>query len=64
MEIAALHHTKMAEGLAALRAAVSSTVESALGRLPDETFWVEVVGKLGGNSGGWRSGAHGFSGLA
>jgi hypothetical protein len=25
---------------------VSSTVESVLGHLPDETFWVDVVGKL------------------
>jgi hypothetical protein len=46
MWIAALHHTKMVEELAVLWAAVSSTVELALGRSPVETFRVEVVGEL------------------
>jgi hypothetical protein len=36
----------MARELAALRAAMSSTMESMLGRSPDETFRVEVVGEL------------------
>jgi hypothetical protein len=31
--------------LAALRVVVSSTVESMLRRLPDETFWLELVGE-------------------
>jgi hypothetical protein len=36
----------MAGVLAALRVVVSSAVELELGRLPNETFWVEVVGEL------------------
>jgi hypothetical protein len=36
----------MVRELAALRAVVSSTVEMALGRSPDETFQVEIVGEL------------------
>jgi hypothetical protein len=46
MRSAAHHHTKMAGELATLRAAVSSAVESVLGRSPDEAFRVEVVGEL------------------
>jgi hypothetical protein len=46
MRIAALRHTEMVGELAALRAAVSSTMEMALGRSPDETFQVEIVGEL------------------
>jgi hypothetical protein len=46
MRIAALCHTEMARELAMLRAMVSSAVELALGRSPDATFWVEVVGEL------------------
>jgi hypothetical protein len=43
---AALHHTKMARELATLQVAVSSAIESMLGRSPDGTFSVEVVGEL------------------
>jgi hypothetical protein len=46
MRAATLHHVEMARELAALRAVVSSTMESMLGRSPDETIWVEVVGEL------------------
>jgi hypothetical protein len=46
MRTVALRHTEMAGELAALRAAVSSIVESVLGHSPDETFQVEVVGEL------------------
>jgi hypothetical protein len=44
--IAALHHTEKAGELAALRAEMFSTVELVLGRSLDETFQVEIVGKL------------------
>jgi hypothetical protein len=46
IQIAALHHTMMAEMLAVLRAVVSSTLELVLRHSPDETFWVEVMGEL------------------
>jgi hypothetical protein len=46
MQIAALHHTEMAGELSALQAAVSSTVEFTLGRLPNKTVRVEVVDEL------------------
>jgi hypothetical protein len=46
MQFAALHHSKMAGELATLQAAVSSVVESTLGRSPDEIFQVEVVSEL------------------
>jgi hypothetical protein len=42
----ALRHAELAEELAVLRVAVSSTMESVLGCLPSETFRVEVVGEL------------------
>jgi hypothetical protein len=42
----ALHHTKMAREPIVLQAAVSFTVESALGRSPDEIFRVGVVGEM------------------
>jgi hypothetical protein len=43
MRLVALHHTKMAGELAVLRAAVSATAESVLGRSPSDTFRVGVV---------------------
>jgi hypothetical protein len=46
MQIAALCHTKLARELTAFQVALSSTVELALGRSPDETFRVDVVGEL------------------
>jgi hypothetical protein len=46
MRIAALCRTEMAGKLVVLQATVSSTTELALGRSPDETFRVEVVGEL------------------
>jgi hypothetical protein len=46
MRATAFCHIEMAGELVALRVAVSSAMELALGRLPDETFWVEVVGEL------------------
>jgi predicted transcriptional regulator len=46
MRLAALRHTEMAEELAALQAAVSTIVESVLGRSTSDTFCVEVVSKL------------------
>jgi hypothetical protein len=46
MRLAALRHTEMAGELAALRAVVSSTVESVLGRSPNDIFHMEVVGEL------------------
>jgi hypothetical protein len=46
MRITALHHTEMIGELAMLQTTVSSTVEFALGRSPDETFWVKVVDEL------------------
>jgi hypothetical protein len=46
MWITALRHTEMAEELNVLQTAVSSAVEFALGRSPDETFQVEVVDEL------------------
>jgi hypothetical protein len=42
MRIATLCHTKMAEELAALRAAISSVAVFVLGCSPNEAFWVEV----------------------
>jgi hypothetical protein len=42
----ALRNTEMGGDLAVLRAVVSSTVESVLGRSSDETFRVEVMGEL------------------
>jgi hypothetical protein len=46
MCIAAVRHTKMAEQFTMLWAAVSSTVESVLRRLPTGAFWVDVVDEL------------------
>jgi hypothetical protein len=46
MRLAALHQTEMAGELAAFQVAVSTTVESVLGRLPNDTFRVEVVSEL------------------
>jgi hypothetical protein len=46
MHLAAIRHTKMAGEITALWAVVSSTVKSALGRSPNDTFHVEVVGEL------------------
>jgi hypothetical protein len=46
MWITALRHTEMAEELNVLQTTVSSAVEFALGRSPDETFRVEVVDEL------------------
>jgi hypothetical protein len=46
MWMSVLCHTKMVRELATLRVAVSSAVELALGRSPDETSRVEVVGEL------------------
>jgi hypothetical protein len=46
MWITALCHTEMAGEPAALRVAVSSTMEFVLGRSPDETLRVEVVDEL------------------
>jgi hypothetical protein len=43
MQIAALHQTEMGRDLAMLRVVVTSAMEFALGRSPDETFQVEVV---------------------
>jgi hypothetical protein len=41
-----LHRTKMAGELATLQAVVSSVVESMLGRLPNETFRMEILAEL------------------
>jgi hypothetical protein len=38
LKIVALHHTKMVEELAVLRAAVSSVAKFTLGRSPNEAF--------------------------
>jgi hypothetical protein len=46
MRLAAFLHTKMAKELVMLRATVSSTIESVLGRSPNDAFCVEVVGEL------------------
>jgi hypothetical protein len=46
MRAATLHHTEMAQELAALGAVVSSIAESMLGRSPDETFCVVVVDEM------------------
>jgi hypothetical protein len=46
MQIIAFHYTKMARELAALRAAVSSTVEFVLGHSLDETLRMKVVDEL------------------
>jgi hypothetical protein len=46
IRLSSLHHTKMTGELAALQAMLSSAVELVLGRSPDNTFHVEVMGKL------------------
>jgi hypothetical protein len=46
MRTAALHHTKMAGELTALRAAVSSATELVMRCLPNETSQVEVTNEL------------------
>jgi hypothetical protein len=46
MQLVALDHTEMTGELAAFRAAVFFATESALGRSPNEIFYVEVVGEL------------------
>jgi hypothetical protein len=46
MRLAALHHTEITRELSAFRGAVSSAVELVLGRSPDGTSRVEVVGEL------------------
>jgi hypothetical protein len=46
MWLVALDHTKMAGELAVLQAAVSTIVESVLGRSPSDNFHVEVVSEL------------------
>jgi hypothetical protein len=43
---AALHHTEMAGEHTMLRVARSPTTELVLGRLPDETFQVQVMDEL------------------
>jgi hypothetical protein len=53
MCVVALHHTKIAGELEALRAAVSSVMNFLVGSSCDVTFLVEVVD--------WRSYAHSFS---
>jgi hypothetical protein len=45
MHYATLHHIEMAGELSALQAALSSATESMLGRSPNDTFHVEVLGK-------------------
>jgi hypothetical protein len=64
MRDATLCHTEMAEGLTALRAVVSSIVESALGRSPDKTFWSKLWASWLLNSGSWRISVCDLSGLA
>jgi hypothetical protein len=46
MRLAAFRHTEMVRELALLQAVVSSAMESALGRSPNDTFHMEVVGEL------------------
>jgi hypothetical protein len=46
MRLVALHHTEMAEELAALRVAVSSAMESVLGCSSNHPIHVEVLGEL------------------
>jgi hypothetical protein len=46
MRLAALRHTEMVRELATLPAMVSSATESVLGCSPNDTFHVELVGKL------------------
>jgi hypothetical protein len=46
MWVAAIRHIEMAEELAVLRVAVTSTVELVLGHSPDETFQVEITDEL------------------
>jgi hypothetical protein len=46
MWLAALRHIEMAKQLAALRAVVSSTMQSMLGRSPTEILQVDVVDEL------------------
>jgi hypothetical protein len=48
VRLATLCHTEMAIELTALWPAVSSSIESVLGHSPNDTFRVEVVGKLVG----------------
>jgi hypothetical protein len=45
MRYATLCHTEMARELPTLQVVVSSATESALGRSPNDTFYVEVVGE-------------------
>jgi hypothetical protein len=46
MWLVVLRHTKIAGELVAPQAAVSSIMDSVLGRLPDDTFRMEVGGEL------------------
>jgi hypothetical protein len=46
MQLATLHHDEMVRELAAFRVAVSSTVESVLGRSLKNIARVEIVGKM------------------
>jgi hypothetical protein len=46
MRHVALCHTEMARDLAALQVAVSFALESLLGSSSNDTFCMEVVGKL------------------
>jgi hypothetical protein len=46
MRLAALFHTEMVGELAALQVAVSIAAELMLGRLPSDSFCVEVVSEL------------------
>jgi hypothetical protein len=55
MQLATLHHTEMARQLAAFCAAVSSAVESVLGRSPGNTARAEVVGELVAEFKRWRA---------
>jgi hypothetical protein len=46
MRVATLRHTEVVGELAMLWVVVSSATVLVLGRLPDETFWVEVMDEL------------------
>jgi hypothetical protein len=46
MRLAALRHTEIVGELAALQAVVSSVMELALGRSPNDAFHMEVVDEL------------------
>jgi uncharacterized membrane protein YczE len=46
MRLVVLHHTEMAGKLVVLQAAMSFAAESVLGRSPNDTFRVEIVGEL------------------